>query len=73
MYKCIVQALEVSRLMAMLKLDETEEVILAACQKLSSIFREFPKQKQDFMKPHGLIPLMDMLDMNNNRVQHFLC
>ncbi|XP_024396250.1 MAP3K epsilon protein kinase 1 isoform X2 [Physcomitrium patens] len=64
------QALEVSRLMAMLKLDETEEVILAACQKLSSIFREFPKQKQDFMKPHGLIPLMDMLDMNNNRVIH---
>ncbi|XP_024384674.1 MAP3K epsilon protein kinase 1 [Physcomitrium patens] len=62
------QALEVSRLMSMLKLDETEEVILAACQKLFSIFQEFPNQRKDFMRPHGIIPLIDMLDMNNIRV-----
>lgn len=64
------QALEVSRLMAMLKPDETEEVILSTCKKLSSIFQEFPKQKNDLMRPHGIIPLMDMLDVNNNRVVH---
>lgn len=62
------QALEVSRLMAMMKPDETEEVLLASCQKLSSIFQEFPMQKKDLMMPHGIIPLMDMLDVNSNKV-----
>ncbi|KAG0567805.1 hypothetical protein KC19_7G162400 [Ceratodon purpureus] len=62
------QALEVSRLMATMKPDETEEVLLASCQKLSSIFQEFPMQKKDLMMPHGIIPLMDMLDVNSNKV-----
>ena len=58
--------------MAMMKADEAEEVLLASCQKLSSIFHEFPMQKKDLMMPHGIIPLMDMLDVNNNRVRYFL-
>lgn len=58
--------------MAMMKPDEIEDVVLASCQKLSSIFQEFPMQKKDLMMPHGIIPLMDMLDVNNNRVRYFL-
>ena len=58
--------------MALLKPDEIEEVVLMTCQKLISIFHEFPDKKQQLIKPHGVIPLMDLLDVNNNRVSQFL-
>ncbi|KAL2634846.1 hypothetical protein R1flu_006325 [Riccia fluitans] len=62
------QAVEIQRLGDLLKPDESEESVVLACQKLVAIFREHPKQKGHLISQHGIIPLMDMLDVNNNRV-----
>lgn len=63
-----VQALEVSRLIGMLKPAESEEMIVSACQKLIAIFQDLPDQKMLFVSQHGLVPLMEMLEVANNRV-----
>lgn len=63
-----VQAVEVSRLIGMLKPDKSEDMIVSACQKLISIFQDFPDQKMLFVSQHGLVPLMEMLEVANNRV-----
>lgn len=63
-----VQAVEVSRLIGMLKPDKSEDMIVSACQKLIAIFQDFPDQKMLFVSQHGLVPLMEMLEVANNRV-----
>lgn len=63
-----VQVVEVSRLIGMLKPEESEDMIVSACQKLIAIFKDFPDQKLLFVSQHGLVPLMEMLEVANNRV-----
>lgn len=67
------QASEVNRLMGLLKPEEQDEVVISACQKLVLILREFPNRKSHLISHHGLIPLMDMLETNSNKVRNFCC
>ncbi|KAG0560320.1 hypothetical protein M758_10G166700 [Ceratodon purpureus] len=64
------QSSEFTRLMGMVKLEEHEELVISACQRLVLILREFPNQKSRLISRHGLIPLMDMLETSNNKVLH---
>ncbi|KAK4793729.1 hypothetical protein SAY86_024164 [Trapa natans] len=62
------QAVEFGRLVASLRPEEPEEVIVSACQKLIALFHQRPDQKLVFFSQHGLLPLMELLELPNNRV-----
>ncbi|XP_044493739.1 MAP3K epsilon protein kinase 1-like isoform X2 [Mangifera indica] len=62
------QAVEFSRLVAALRPDESEDAIVSSCQKLISIFNQRPEQKIVFVAQHGLLPLMDLLEVPKTRV-----
>ncbi|KAG6718191.1 hypothetical protein I3842_04G138100 [Carya illinoinensis] len=62
------QAVEFSRLVGSLRPDESEDVIVSACQKLISIFHQRPEQKVVFVTQHGLLPLMELLEVPKTRV-----
>ncbi|XP_068634080.1 MAP3K epsilon protein kinase 1-like isoform X2 [Aristolochia californica] len=63
-----VQAVEFGKLVGSLKPDESEDVIVSACQKLIAFFQERPEQKLVFCTQHGLLPLMELLEVPKNRV-----
>ncbi|KAL5697865.1 MAP3K epsilon protein kinase 1 [Ranunculus cassubicifolius] len=62
------QAVEFSRLVASLKPEESEDSIVSACQKLVAFFHERPEQKIVFITQHGLLPLLELLELPKNRV-----
>ncbi|GMH12499.1 hypothetical protein Nepgr_014340 [Nepenthes gracilis] len=62
------QAVEFSRLVASLRPEEPEDVIVSACQKLIASFHQRPEQKFAFVTQHGLLPLMDLLEVPRTRV-----
>ncbi|TYJ43854.1 hypothetical protein E1A91_A03G181800v1 [Gossypium mustelinum] len=62
------QAVEFSRLLSSLRPEEPEDAIVTACQKLIAIFHQRPEQKVVFVTQHGLLPLMDLLDVPRTRV-----
>ncbi|XP_062112960.1 MAP3K epsilon protein kinase 1-like [Humulus lupulus] len=62
------QAVEFTRLVQSLKPEESEEAIVSACQKLIAIFRQRPEQKIVFVTQHGLLPLMELLEVPKTRV-----
>ncbi|XP_057828021.2 MAP3K epsilon protein kinase 1 isoform X2 [Cryptomeria japonica] len=64
------QAIEVSKLVSMLKPMESEEKIVLACQKLLAIFQDYPDQKSIFVRQHGVMPLMEMFELKNNLVTY---
>ncbi|KAK9115590.1 hypothetical protein Sjap_014537 [Stephania japonica] len=66
--KKVQQAVEFSRLVGSLKPEESEEVIVTACQKLIVFFHERPDQKIVFVSQYGLLPLIELLDVPKNRV-----
>jgi len=71
LYECFLvfsQSTEFSKLVGLLKPEESEDVILSACQKLISFFIQRPEQKHVFMSQHGFLPLMELLDVPRNRV-----
>ena len=43
-------------------------MIVSACQKLISIFHQRPEQKIVFITQHGLLPLMELLEVPKTRV-----
>lgn len=51
-----------------LKPNESEDTIVSACQKLIASFQERPEQKIIFVNQHGLLPLMELLEVPKNRV-----
>eukprot|EP01018_Ginkgo_biloba_P027295 Gb_33894 [translate_table: standard] len=63
-----IQAVEVSRLLGLLKPEESEDMVVSACQKLVAMFQDCPEQKAIFVTQHGLMPLLEMLEVANNRV-----
>lgn len=69
------QAVEFSRLVASLRPDVSEDVIVSACQKLIAIFHQRPEQKIVFVTQHGLLPLMELLDISKTEVSktHVIC
>ncbi|XP_022882172.1 MAP3K epsilon protein kinase 1-like isoform X1 [Olea europaea var. sylvestris] len=62
------QAVEFSKLVSSLRPDEPEDVIVSSCQKLSAIFQQRPEQKIVFITQHGLLPLMELLEVRRTRV-----
>ncbi|KAJ4710419.1 Protein kinase [Melia azedarach] len=62
------QAVEFSRLVGSLRPEESEDAIVSACQKLIAIFHQRPEQKIVFVTQHGLLPLMDLLELPKTRV-----
>ncbi|XP_024042488.1 MAP3K epsilon protein kinase 1 isoform X2 [Citrus clementina] len=62
------QAVEFSRLVGSLRPDESEDAVVSACQKLIAIFHQRPGQKQFFVTQHGLLPLMELLELPQTRV-----
>eukprot|EP00250_Pteridium_aquilinum_P022298 c25342_g1_i2 orf=635-4657(+) len=61
-------SIEISRLIGLLKPEESEDSIIKTCQRLVSIFREHPEQKTQLISQHAVMTFMDMLEMKNNRV-----
>ncbi|KAJ7949309.1 Protein kinase [Quillaja saponaria] len=64
----LLQAVEFSKLVGSLRPDESEDVIVSSCQKLIAIFHQRPEQKIVFVKQHGLLPLMDLLEVPKNNI-----
>ncbi|CAI0415540.1 unnamed protein product [Linum tenue] len=62
------QVVEFSRLVGSLRPEEPEEVIASACQKLVGIFHQRSEQKVVFITQHGLLPLMELLEVPKTRV-----
>ncbi|KAF8015366.1 hypothetical protein BT93_H1004 [Corymbia citriodora subsp. variegata] len=62
------QAVEFGRLVGSLRPEESEDVIVSACQKLIGIFHHRPDQKLIFVSQHGLLPLIELLEVPKNRV-----
>ncbi|KNA04803.1 hypothetical protein SOVF_196330 [Spinacia oleracea] len=62
------QAVEFSRLIASLRPEEPEDVIVNACLKLIAFFNQRSEQKVVFVKQHGLLPLMELLEVPRPRV-----
>lgn len=62
------QAVEFGRLVGSLRPDESEDVIVSACLKLIGIFHQRPDQKLIFVSQHGLLPLIELLEVPKNRV-----
>ncbi|KAL5055322.1 hypothetical protein RYX36_036004 [Vicia faba] len=62
------QAVEFSKLVGSLKPEESEDVIVSACQKLIGIFQQRSEQKLVFVTQHGLLPLTDLLEVPKTRV-----
>ncbi|XP_017235006.1 MAP3K epsilon protein kinase 1-like isoform X4 [Daucus carota subsp. sativus] len=57
------QAVEFSKLVSSLRPDEPEDVVVSACQKLNTFFDQRPDQKYVFITQHGLLPLMELLEV----------
>ncbi|CAN4107010.1 unnamed protein product [Withania somnifera] len=62
------QAVEFSKLVSSLRTDESEDVIVSACQKLIAFFHQRSDQKLAFVTQHGLLPLMELLEVPKTRV-----
>ncbi|MCO5580002.1 hypothetical protein L7F22_033868 [Adiantum nelumboides] len=62
------QSQEISRLIGLLKPEESEDSILRACQRLVSLLGEHPEQRAQVISQHGVTTFMDMLETKNNRV-----
>eukprot|EP00249_Psilotum_nudum_P025064 c29365_g2_i3 orf=721-5196(+) len=64
------QAVEVARLIGVLKPDESEDAVIKACHRLVAIFHEHADQKSHLISQHGVMPFVEMLEVKNNRVLH---
>ncbi|KAL3504016.1 hypothetical protein ACH5RR_033857 [Cinchona calisaya] len=62
------QAVEFSKLVSSLRPDEQEDVIVSACQKLTVFFQQRPEQKIVFVTQHGLLPLLELLEVPRTHV-----
>eukprot|EP01133_Synstelium_polycarpum_P006813 gene6813-7918_t len=59
---------EILKLMNLLQIDQSEQIISTACEQLITIFKENPDQKSHLIKRHGVIPIMEMLEVSNSQV-----
>ncbi|CAL5340708.1 unnamed protein product [Camellia sinensis] len=62
-----VQAVEFSKLVGSLRPEESEDVIMSACQKLIAFFNQRPEQKIVFVTQYGLLPLLELLEVSRTR------
>ncbi|EFA86693.1 putative protein serine/threonine kinase [Heterostelium album PN500] len=59
---------EILKLMNQLQIDQSEQVISTACEQLITLFKENPDQKTLLIRRHGVIPIMEMLEVSNSEV-----
>eukprot|EP00003_Mantamonas_plastica_P025979 TRINITY_DN518_c1_g1_i1.p1 TRINITY_DN518_c1_g1~~TRINITY_DN518_c1_g1_i1.p1 ORF type:complete len:635 (-),score=238.30 TRINITY_DN518_c1_g1_i1:184-2088(-) len=64
------QAQDIMDKITLLQPGQSEEVILATCKKLIAVFRENPDQRSHLITHHGVIPIMEMLELSNPQVLH---
>ncbi|KAL8201411.1 hypothetical protein R6Q57_012750 [Mikania cordata] len=64
------QAVEFGKLVSQLRPEESEDVIVSSCHKLTMFFQHRPEQKHVFMTQHGLLPLLELLEVPRTRVIH---
>lgn len=62
------QSVEYTQSIGCLRPEEPEDVIVAACQKIISVFNQRPEQKIVFVRKHGFLPLVDLLEVPKARV-----
>ncbi|KAC9696446.1 hypothetical protein E3N88_45370 [Mikania micrantha] len=62
------QAVEFGKLVSQLRPEESEDVIVSSCHKLTVFFQHRPEQKHVFMTQHGLLPLLELLEVPRTRV-----
>ncbi|CAI9275313.1 unnamed protein product [Lactuca saligna] len=62
------QAVEFGKLVSSLRPEESEDVIVSSCHKLTVFFQHRPEQKLVFMTQHGLLPLLELLEVPRTRV-----
>ncbi|CAH9081324.1 unnamed protein product [Cuscuta europaea] len=62
------QAVEFTKLVSSLRPDEPDDVIVSACRKLMVFFHQRPEQIVVFVTQHGLLPLMELLEVPRIRV-----
>ncbi|KAG5531722.1 hypothetical protein RHGRI_026372 [Rhododendron griersonianum] len=65
----VLMAVEFSKLVASLRPDESEDVIVSACQKLIGFFHQRPEQKIVFVSQYGLLPLIELLEVTCSVLQ----
>ncbi|KAI3812344.1 hypothetical protein L1987_17051 [Smallanthus sonchifolius] len=65
---CHLQAVEFGKLVSQLRPEESEDVIVSSCHKLTMFFQHRPEQKHVFMTQHGLLPLLELLEVPRTRV-----
>ncbi|KAM9966163.1 hypothetical protein ACTFIR_006355 [Dictyostelium discoideum] len=63
---------EILKLMNLLTPEQPEEVISSACTQLITMFKENSEQKTLLIRRHGVIPIMEMLEVSNIQ-SHVLC
>eukprot|EP00164_Ancoracysta_twista_P003180 GFYU01004243.1.p1 GENE.GFYU01004243.1~~GFYU01004243.1.p1 ORF type:complete len:1033 (+),score=320.77 GFYU01004243.1:301-3399(+) len=61
---------EVLKLIAVLQPNEEEDAILQACQKLVELFKTYPALKKYLIANHGVIPIMEMLQVAKPQLLH---
>ncbi|KAJ6238182.1 mtk1/mekk4 [Anaeramoeba flamelloides] len=61
---------EVMKLIGLLQPKSEPEIILETCEKLMEIFGKHPEIKKELITHHGVIPILDMLDVSNPDVLH---
>ncbi|KAL8208167.1 hypothetical protein R6Q57_007579 [Mikania cordata] len=62
------QVVEFGKLVSQLRPEESEDVIVSSCHKLTVFFQHRPEQKHVFMTQHGLLPLLELLEVPRTRV-----
>lgn len=65
------QAVEFGKLVSQLRPEESEDAIVSSCHKLTVFFQHRHEQKLVFMTQHGLLPLLELLEVPRTRVWHF--
>jgi len=61
---------QVEKLLNMLRPDRDDQTVLNACSKLKSLFKEQPLQRRTLLTHHGVIPIMEMLEVSSPEVLH---
>ncbi|KYQ88661.1 putative protein serine/threonine kinase [Tieghemostelium lacteum] len=56
---------EIIKLMNLLQPDQTEEALNRTCDQLITMFKENSEQKTLLIRRHGVIPIMEMLEVSN--------
>eukprot|EP00743_Colponemidia_sp_Colp-15_P006476 GILK01006971.1.p1 GENE.GILK01006971.1~~GILK01006971.1.p1 ORF type:complete len:1130 (+),score=224.67 GILK01006971.1:94-3483(+) len=66
------QSAEIQKLLGQLKPDDPAEGIINACNRLIEIFKESPGSKTHLITHHGVVPLLEMLEVSNQTVLHYI-